>query len=140
MEILSYTMLKELVYVLPTFLIWACFSRWKALSVYLGAGVLHKVLVQYPYQRQLELEADEVGLQLAAKVSPYSRAIKVSTIRNTGTICTFSELHRCKGSVAVLGDDEEVQRHRGRESIRGTASNDASYSHVQKYEARRSDA
>ena len=67
MEILSYTVLKELAYVLPTFLIWACFSRWKALSVYLGAGLLHKVLIQFPYQRQLELEADEVGLQLAAK-------------------------------------------------------------------------
>ena len=67
MEILSYTVLKELAYILPTFLIWACFSRWKALGVYLGAGLLHKVLIQYPYQRQLELEADEVGLQLAAK-------------------------------------------------------------------------
>lgn len=67
MEILSYTVLKELAYVLPTFLIWARFSKWKALCVYLGAGFLHKVLVQFPYQRQLELEADEVGLELAAK-------------------------------------------------------------------------
>ncbi|XP_076245985.1 integrin alpha-9 [Calliopsis andreniformis] len=66
-EMFSYTILKQLLNIIPSFLIWLCFSKWKAVQLYLGTTLLQKLVFQYPYQRRLEHEADEIGLQLSAK-------------------------------------------------------------------------
>ncbi|KZC12805.1 Metalloendopeptidase OMA1, mitochondrial [Dufourea novaeangliae] len=66
-ELFSYKVITEIVYTIPAFLIWACFSKWKAFVLYLGVGLLHNIFFVYPYKRRVEAEADKVGFRLAAK-------------------------------------------------------------------------
>ncbi|XP_053990573.1 metalloendopeptidase OMA1, mitochondrial-like isoform X1 [Hylaeus volcanicus] len=66
-ETFSYEIMKNIVISIPLFFIWSCFSSWRALSICLGSGLLHNILFFYPYRRRLEIEADKIGFQIAAK-------------------------------------------------------------------------
>ncbi|XP_076177588.1 metalloendopeptidase OMA1, mitochondrial-like isoform X2 [Ptiloglossa arizonensis] len=66
-ELFSYEMVKKIIFSIPTFFIWMCFAKWKALLIDLGTGFFQTILFSFPYKRRLEIEADDLGFQLAAK-------------------------------------------------------------------------
>ncbi|XP_078049489.1 integrin alpha-4 [Augochlora pura] len=66
-EIFSYNALEEIIFTIPTFLIWATFSKWIALIAHMGSRLLHNIIFFYPHKRKLEAEADKVGYRLSAR-------------------------------------------------------------------------
>lgn len=75
-ELFSYEMVKKIIFSIPTFFIWMCFAKWKALLIDLGTGFFQTILFSFPYKRRLEIEADDLGFQLAAKV-PFLHVLKM---------------------------------------------------------------
>lgn len=61
--------LVDLLVLVPLALIWAVLPEAAAVIAHWLSGYFTKVLFQLPFSRALEAEADEIGLQLTAKVS-----------------------------------------------------------------------
>lgn len=59
----------EMLFIIPLVILWSVFPDTAAFICQLVSTYFVRLVVELPYSRIIEKEADEVGLQLAAKVS-----------------------------------------------------------------------
>jgi Zn-dependent protease with chaperone function len=72
----------DLLILVPLALIWAVLPEAAAVIAHWLSGYFTKVLFQLPFSRALEAEADEIGLQLTAKVGASYPACCFSLFRS----------------------------------------------------------